>query len=189
MAETWKAHDAFEYYYSLGPGRTMKEVAKHYKCSVGNILRWSQKNNWVARARERDKKNMLAIEEQNNIKFVEEMMSYKKLIKASVMLYVQALKKKHVEVNSVKDLDKLVRLDIDVDKFINESNSSQEQLIDNAIAELTEDANKKVDLSAESNSTISNILKELTSGKNSDVVNFANVKDLEFSDNGGDANA
>ena len=185
--ETWKAHEAFELYYMMGANRSIKAVAQHYKVSEQCIGRWSRKHNWVKRAAERDRKNMLAIEEQDNIKFIDEMRNYKKLITASVAKYVQNLKDNKVKVDSVKDFSALVHLDIDINNFINASQERREQIIEEGIARSMEGINKTKDLSAETNNTLSNMLRELTQNKDNSNVTFANASDLEL--DGGDVNA
>lgn len=131
MAETWKAHEAFERYYMMGPERSIKKVAEYYGVSEQCIARWSKKHDWVRRAYERDRKNMLAMEEKDNADFIEQMRQYKKLITASVGKYVDSLKKNHVKVETVKDFNTLVRLDMDLNNFINSTNDRRLEQLEN----------------------------------------------------------
>lgn len=45
---------AFEYYYSLGENRSLKQVAKKFGRKVGSIEHWSSSLGWADRIRERD---------------------------------------------------------------------------------------------------------------------------------------
>lgn len=123
--ETPKAHEAFEYYFLLGSNRSLKKVVEHFGYSMSLVEQWSTAFNWVNRCEERDRRNMELIAEADDRAYVEGMRNYKKMIAASIAEYVKALKDGNVAVNTVKDFDKLVRLDMDLNDRIIENNDAK----------------------------------------------------------------
>lgn len=57
MKETLRHKEAFEYYYSLGPTRSIPQVARQYSVSVAAVKKWSRAFNWQERIEQRDIEN------------------------------------------------------------------------------------------------------------------------------------
>ena len=138
MRETLKHQQAFEYYYMLGPERSLGKVASQFGVSRPTATMWSQKLNWDARIIERDNKNMQAIRDKNDEDVVSQMEAYRKIIKASVSDYIKRLKDGKVKIDSVNDFAKLVKLDMELTGYIQQVASADENNItedDNIIFE------------------------------------------------------
>lgn len=122
--ETARTLEAFEYYYLLGTDRSLKKVAEKFNVSVTTVTNWSSKYDWVHRVRLRDERNFKLIQEADDKAYIDSMRQYKKLINASMANFVRALQAQTVVVNTVKDFDKLVRLDLDISDrlLINDEN-------------------------------------------------------------------
>jgi hypothetical protein len=54
MKETLRHSEAFEYYYTLGQGRSLKSVASQFKVDERSVARWSRNFNWQGRIVLRD---------------------------------------------------------------------------------------------------------------------------------------
>lgn len=118
MRETLKHQQAFEYYYMLGPERSLGKVASQFGISRPTATMWSQKLGWDQRIVERDNKNMQAIREQNDSDYVNDMLSYRKIIRASVGDYIKRLKDGKVKIDTVKDFAQLVKLDMELCGYV-----------------------------------------------------------------------
>jgi hypothetical protein len=126
MKETLKHQQAFEYYYMLGPERSLGKVASQFGVSRPTATMWSQKLNWDARIVERDNKNMQAIRDKNDEDVVSQMEAYRKIIKASVSDYIKRLKDGKVKIDTVNDFAKLVKLDMELTGYIQQVASADE---------------------------------------------------------------
>lgn len=131
MKETLKHQQAFEYYYMLGPERSLGKVASQFNISRPTATMWSQKLNWDQRIIERDNKNMQVIREKNDEDVVNQMEAYRKIIKASVSDYIKRLKDGKVKIDTVNDFAKLVKLDIELTGYIQQVTNTDENNIDN----------------------------------------------------------
>lgn len=120
MRETLRHQQAFEYYYMLGPERSLGKVATKFNISRPTATVWSQKLNWDQRIIERDNKNMQAIRDKNDEDVVSNMESYRKIIRASVGDYIKRLKDGKVKIDTVRDFTQLVRLDMELCGYIGE---------------------------------------------------------------------
>lgn len=121
MKETLRHQQAFEYYYMLGSTRSLNKVATHFGVSIQSVSKWSKELDWESRVIERDTKNMATIREQNDLDVVKQMMSYRKVIGASIKDYITRLKDGKVKIDSANDFAKLVRLDMELCGFIDQS--------------------------------------------------------------------
>lgn len=121
--------EAFEYYYSLGAKRTLPKVAEHFGYSVSLVNSWSQKYKWKDKADERDLANMKIVEEEDNKAYVESMRKYRKITEASITQYVNNLKNKKVAINTTKDYDRLVRLDLELSDRLGKNNLNKLALL------------------------------------------------------------
>jgi hypothetical protein len=118
MRETLKHQQAFEYYYMLGPERSLGKVASQFGISRPTATMWSQKLGWDQRIIERDNKNMQAIRERNDEDVISNMESYRKIIKASVGDYIKRLKDGKVKIDTVRDFTQLVKLDMELSGYV-----------------------------------------------------------------------
>lgn len=118
MRETLKHQQAFEYYYMLGPERSLGKVASQFNISRPTATMWSQKLNWDERIVERDNKNMKSIRDKNDEDVINQMEAYRKVIKASVSDYIKRLKDGKVKIDTVNDFAKLVKLDMELTGYI-----------------------------------------------------------------------
>ena len=134
MKETLRHQQAFEYYYMLGPERSLGKVASQFNISRPTATMWSQKLNWDQRIIERDNKNMQVIREKNDEDVVNQMEAYRKIIKASVSDYIKRLKDGKVKIDTVNDFAKLVKLDMELTGYI-------QQIINTDENNITEDDN------------------------------------------------
>lgn len=142
MKETLRHQQAFEFYYMLGPERSLGKVASQFNISRPTATMWSQKLNWDARIVERDRENMREIREQNNEDVKNQMEAYRKIIKASVSDYIKRLKDGKVKIDTVNDFAKLVKLDMDLCGYVSSIEKEQNNIDDsNVLVEFTSDTN------------------------------------------------
>lgn len=130
MHETLKHQQAFEYYYMLGPERSLGKVASRFDVSRPTVTVWAQKLNWDQRIIDRDNKNMQTIRERNDEDVVESMESYRKIIRASVGDYIKRLKDGKVKIDTVKDFAQLVKLDMELCGYVEQLQKEQKETSD-----------------------------------------------------------
>lgn len=118
MKETLKHQQAFEYYYSLGPQRSLAEVASKFGVTRPCATQWYQRFNWERRIQERDNKIMQPIREETDATVAEQMKQYRTIIKASVAEYIKRLKDNKIKIDKVEDFIKLVELDMKLNGYI-----------------------------------------------------------------------
>lgn len=126
MKETLRHQQAFEYYYMLGPERSLAKVASQFGVAPASVTIWAQKLNWSDRVKERDDKNMQVIRDRNDEDVVANMESYRKIIRASVSDYIKRLKDGKVKIDNVNDFSRLVKLDMELCGYIKELNNETE---------------------------------------------------------------
>lgn len=125
--ETPKQKEAFEYYVSLDKKRSCSKVAEEFQVSQRTIFNWSKWFNWQERIKLRDIQNGKKLEEKTDETLVEAKTKYLNIIQDTLQEYKQALKSGDIKINSVQDLERLVRLEMslrheeatDEDKVIN----------------------------------------------------------------------
>lgn len=112
MKETLRHREAFEYYYGLGQSRSLVAVASHFGVSERTVARWSKNFAWQERIEQRDIENAKHLEKKTNELVVNEKANYRKIIKAAIGDFVKRMAAGDVTVNSVSDLERLVKLDL-----------------------------------------------------------------------------
>jgi uncharacterized protein YjcR len=110
--EKLKHKEAFEYYYSLGDKRTLKQVAEKFEVSDNSARKWSHYFNWQQRIIDRDEENAKKLEKKTNTSIVQEKAKYRKIIQDSINSYMGNLDKGNIEITNVADLEKLIKLDL-----------------------------------------------------------------------------
>lgn len=112
MKETLKQKEAFELYYSLGDKRSLMSVACQCGVSERTVARWSKLFNWQERVEQRDIENARRLEEKTNETVVATKANYRKIIKAAIGRWVKRFQGGEIDVESVWDLERLVKLDL-----------------------------------------------------------------------------
>ena len=123
MIETLRHKEAFDYYYSLGDKRGLREVAQKFDISLTAIGKWSKNFNWQLRVQQRDIENSKNLEKKTNKGVIDAKADFRRTIFAVHQLLKEALnkfiKKHELEIKGLKDLnisvvilDKLARLEM-----------------------------------------------------------------------------
>ena len=112
MEETLKHVEAFEYYYSLGHVRSYPQVASEFTVSLTSIKKWAKTFKWQQRVKERDINNAQTLEEKTDSTLVEAKSKYLLVLQASLFQYLKALKSGNIRINSVRDLETLIKLEL-----------------------------------------------------------------------------
>ena len=81
MVETKRHGDAFDYYYSLGAGRSCQQVAIKFSVSRTSVQKWKKAFNWAERVIQRDIEINKKVEEKTNDAIVNTKADYRALIK------------------------------------------------------------------------------------------------------------
>lgn len=168
--ETMRAREAFEYYYLLGFERDLMSVSLKFKVSLKTVEKWADKYSWVERAKQRDARNMEMVAEADDKAFMDSLRDNRQVVNDSIARYVQSLADGEVVIKTVKDFDKLVRLNMDLNEKLEEKNR----------AHLMTD--KQQDANAGLLSIIGNIRAEIqiasTNKEDGSNDNFASVDDV-----------
>lgn len=115
MAETPRQAKAFDIYYEMGVNgghRSLRAVASEIGVSLTSVSKWAKDNKWKARIAERDAKNNASLFEATDKRVVDELVSYRKIISASIGDYIKNLKTGSVKINTPAEFIKLVELDM-----------------------------------------------------------------------------
>ena len=112
MKEELHHREAFEYYYGLGENRSLRLVSGEYKVSGKTAAKWSKSFNWQERIEQRDMENSRLLEKKTNNTIVNEKANYRKIIKAAIGKFVKNLQEGKVDISSVQDAERLVKLDL-----------------------------------------------------------------------------
>lgn len=110
--------DAFEYYYSLGSARSYEKVAQKFNRSEKTVNTWGYKEKWAEEVRYRDTEQLKENRRQSLISRRSSASKYQKLVDGSLKVYLEELKKGRIKVETVKDLDTLVKLACYLDDFV-----------------------------------------------------------------------
>jgi len=81
MVETKRHGDAFDYYYSLGEGRSCQQVAIKLSVSRTSVQKWKKAFNWDERVIQRDLEINKRVEEKTNNAIANTKADYRALIK------------------------------------------------------------------------------------------------------------
>lgn len=102
----------FEYYYSLGPTRSCRQVADYFNRKIGTVNTWCTKECWDNEVKLRDSQVLELAREKAVLDKLETITDYRKVIKASLAVYIDRLKKGKVDIKTVQDMERLMKLDI-----------------------------------------------------------------------------
>lgn len=123
--ETDRQLEAYNFYYELGDTRSLQKVASHFNVSYNTIRNWYLKYKWDDRVEVMDKNNFREIIAFDKKQMLNEMVQYRKIIKASVTKYLEQLKEGKIEIKSVRDLSVLIRLDLDLLVYIDNNKDNR----------------------------------------------------------------
>lgn len=115
IRETAKQRAVFECYYGLGLDRDFQRVADQTQIPLKTIEKWAKQDKWKERANKRDIENIELIAVRNNMRTREKLEQYAGLIQCGIANFTDNMEAGLVQVTSVKDLDKLMRLQFDID--------------------------------------------------------------------------
>lgn len=121
MAMSLKSKEAFKYYCSLGPNRSLYSVAKKFGISQSTVRNWSIKDKWDEACKNLDNSNNIlsnvtVVDNKKDINIDDESIrtfkSYRKIINASVIEYLNNLKDGKIKITKPKDLENLINVDV-----------------------------------------------------------------------------
>jgi hypothetical protein len=110
--ETMRHKEAFEYYYSRGHDRSIRDTAKAFGVSEQSVMHWSTSFGWVQRVVDRDQINFKKMEKKTNESVVQTKLNYSKIVKACIAQAVDQIKNKRIIIRDIGDLEKLIKLDL-----------------------------------------------------------------------------
>jgi len=128
MIKNANVDEAFEYFYSLGAGRSMKKVGEHFHVTLRTVQNWAKTYNWRMKLDQRDVEIAKKMGEKTTNAILNEKANFRKDIKAAMapirdilsglIKKVQA-QENPIKVSSAKDYKdlllvykELVRLDL-----------------------------------------------------------------------------
>lgn len=121
--------EAFEFYYSLGHARTLKQVCNKFDVSLSTVQKWSSKGNWSKMVKDRDIEISKKLQENTDTTIIEAKSHYLNVISKTLTKYEEALQSGNIKINSVQDLEKLAKLEM----FLREKEAPQEDTTVNII--------------------------------------------------------
>lgn len=116
--ETPRQKLAFQYFYELGKDRTYGKVCDKFGVSRAAVKAWADKYMWAERVEEKDAEVAREMKEKDEDVFIAEMEKNRRVIKASIEDFVKKLKEGKIQVDKVRDVVNLLRLDMDYVQFI-----------------------------------------------------------------------
>lgn len=145
--ETMQAIQAFEYYYSLGDGRTYKAVADHFGIKPSQVGLWASSFSWQRRVAERNADIALKMQRQTDRQILQDQKDYRKILRALTQIFAENVKNKKVSVADIKDFERVVKMDL--------------ALMDKLDKGTASDFGGFLSISNESTNTIDNLNQEL----------------------------
>lgn len=108
--------EAYEIYYLLPQDkRSIREVARVLKKAPSTIQSWAESFNWKERVEIRDaqvSKQFQQLQAQNDETLVSIKASFHKILKALIADAIDRIKKKHLGIDDVKELVKVMEFDL-----------------------------------------------------------------------------
>lgn len=183
-----KALEAAEYYFMLGKDRTYQKVADKFGVCEGCVARWAVKYHWRESVARRDAEIIKQMQKEDNEKIIKELHDYKKIIRASLKVYIDALKNKEVDVRSVKDLNTLIRLGMDINgvMFAHEDKAVEDTLRSGSEPE-KKGSTTALSVSSQSLNTVSKIMAEARRFGGLDEIDEEEPEDNDLTDEDIDA--
>jgi len=112
VKETLRHKEAFEFYYAAGQGRNLASVAVQHGVSEKSVATWSKTFDWQARVEQRDMENARRLQKSTDETVVSVKAKYRKIVGAAISDFVTRLRGGQVKVDSVNDLERLIKLDL-----------------------------------------------------------------------------
>lgn len=140
--------EAFEYYYSLGVHRSLRQVAVAVGKTERTVSEWSRAFNWVERCAQKDLEDADGKDKKSLQLDVKT--TYRKLFNNLIAEAVKDMKSGKLRIRNITDLEKVVKMDL--------------ALIDNPIDNIV---SGEVSLSTEDKKAVDDLLSTIKSGLNS----------------------
>jgi hypothetical protein len=112
MKETLRHKEAFEFYYAAGQNRNLASVAVQYEVSEKSVATWSKTFDWQARIEQRDIENSKRLQKATDETVVSVKAKYRRIVGAAIGDFVSRFKAGQVAIESVSDLERLIKLDL-----------------------------------------------------------------------------
>lgn len=112
MKETLKHREAFERYYVQGASRSLTSLAGDCGVSEKSVKAWSQAFDWQARIAQRDLENARRLQKATDETVVAVKARYRKIVQGVIADFVKRFKDGEIAVNTVTDLERLLKLDL-----------------------------------------------------------------------------
>jgi hypothetical protein len=112
MKETLRHKEAFEHYYVMGASRNLASLARDCKVSEKSVKTWSGVFDWQARIEQRDIENSKRLQKATDDTVVSVKAKYRRIVGAAIGDFVSRFKAGQVAIDSVSDLERLIKLDL-----------------------------------------------------------------------------
>ena len=137
--ENAKMLEAYDYYFSLGPGRTYQQVAEKYKVHHQTVYVWKNRFKWDERIAERDQLIAKRLQRQTNNSIVKARSQYREDIASHLSIINEAIltaidkttKEVILKIKTPNDLnlltlayERLIKLDLDLVKFASDDDEN-----------------------------------------------------------------
>jgi hypothetical protein len=96
----------------MGAGRSLASLTGDCQVSEKSLKRWSKEFDWQARIEQRDLENARRLQKATDDTVVAVKAKYRKIVQAAIGKFVQGLQADAVEVASITDLERLIKLDL-----------------------------------------------------------------------------
>ena len=112
--ETLRMREMFEYYYALGPERSLRKVAEKFGVSETSVKRYAISFDWQKRVEQRDIENAKEIEKRTNEFVINAKARYREAIAKLVDEFIRAVDQGKIRIKNILDFERIVRLDMDL---------------------------------------------------------------------------
>lgn len=103
---------AFEYYYQSGDARSYTKVSEAFGVSHLTVAKWGKAFNWQGRVEQRDIEIGQKLKEQTSAIVLNTKATYRQIIKTAVDQFLGKLEKGLIDIDSINDIEKLIKLDL-----------------------------------------------------------------------------
>ena len=110
--ENLRHKEAFEFYYALGPDRTLDAVADKFGVTLSTVQHWSHFFSWRERLTDRDNEIARRYAEESMREAVKNRIEYSKLIQRLMQRAEEKFRNHELEPQTITDVVRLVQLEI-----------------------------------------------------------------------------
>lgn len=120
-----KQSQMFEYYYSLGPSRSMKIVAEHFEVTERTVQRYASQFGWTTLTAQREKGVSAAIKEAGDEGAIVSALEAKRMTSDYLREAHRLFSSGKIPIKSIADIERVFKIHFDATKMEDHAGSTE----------------------------------------------------------------